>query len=228
LNLRPSGYEPDELPDCSTPRRSEDRDQRSEDRPRWAGLGLDREASRAGEDSRRRTARQPGAGGRAAAAAVGPSPVELGRSAMRPISVLCPLLSALCSLPSALCPLISELGRLARPGDDPLSHPFEGSTLGAVRFHGRVRNGVGWGPHAVITRSRQQSRGQRAEGRGQETPEPSRRVAAYAPDALMRREAVEHGAEAKVRTEDSRLAPARPAGRCRLRSSAICHLTSDL
>jgi hypothetical protein len=23
LNLRPSGYEPDELPDCSTPRRSE-------------------------------------------------------------------------------------------------------------------------------------------------------------------------------------------------------------
>jgi hypothetical protein len=27
LNLRPSGYEPDELPDCSTPRRSETRDQ---------------------------------------------------------------------------------------------------------------------------------------------------------------------------------------------------------
>ena len=53
--------------------------------------------------------------------------------------------------------------RLARPGDDPLSHPFKGSTLGAVRFHGRVRNGVGWGPHAVVTRSRQPSRGQRSE-----------------------------------------------------------------
>jgi hypothetical protein len=33
LNLRPSGYEPDELPDCSTPRGSEDKGQRSEDRP---------------------------------------------------------------------------------------------------------------------------------------------------------------------------------------------------
>ena len=24
MNLRPSGYEPDELPDCSTPRRTQD------------------------------------------------------------------------------------------------------------------------------------------------------------------------------------------------------------
>ena len=37
-----------------------------------------------------------------------------------------------------------------------------------MRFHGRVRNGVGWGPHAVITRSSQASktRGQRTEGAG--------------------------------------------------------------
>src|SRR5690606_7283664 len=50
-------------------------------------------------------------------------------------------------------------GLLARPGDDPLSHPFWGSTLGAARFHGRVRNGIGWVPRAVVTRSGQQPGG---------------------------------------------------------------------
>src|SRR5690606_26344822 len=62
------------------------------------------------------------------------------------------------------------LGLLARPGDDPLSHPFWGSSLGAARFHGRVRNGIGWVPRAVVTRSGQQSGGpggpQRSEIRG--------------------------------------------------------------
>jgi hypothetical protein len=42
---------------------------------------------------------------------------------------------------------------LARPGGDPLSHRSNGSTLGAAEFHGRVRNGVGWGLRAVTTRS---------------------------------------------------------------------------
>ena len=78
MNLRPSGYEPDELPGCSTPRfkgrRSEVRGRTKE---HGSGLGL--EARRDG-----------GAGGRAR-----------GRSALR-------------SLTSGL---------LARPGDDPLSHP---------------------------------------------------------------------------------------------------------
>src|SRR5271166_570879 len=32
LNLRPSGYEPDELPDCSTPRHSDGGSQTTEDR----------------------------------------------------------------------------------------------------------------------------------------------------------------------------------------------------
>ncbi len=32
LNLRPSGYEPDELPDCSTPRRSPQNSSRPKDR----------------------------------------------------------------------------------------------------------------------------------------------------------------------------------------------------
>ena len=33
MNLRPSGYEPDELPGCSTPRGSEIRGRRAEVRP---------------------------------------------------------------------------------------------------------------------------------------------------------------------------------------------------
>ena len=42
LNLRPSGYEPDELPGCSTPRKAEDRGQRTEGRRKgvlrlWSG-----------------------------------------------------------------------------------------------------------------------------------------------------------------------------------------------
>ena len=45
--------------------------------------------------------------------------------------------------------------------------PSWGSTLGAARFHGRVRNGVGWGPRAVITRSSQESKDQRSDARGQ-------------------------------------------------------------
>jgi hypothetical protein len=51
LNLRPSGYEPDELPDCSTPRGSEDRDQRTD--PDGGLSPIDREA---GRDRGRRTA----------------------------------------------------------------------------------------------------------------------------------------------------------------------------
>ena len=49
--------------------------------------------------------------------------------------------------------------------------PSWGSTLGAARFHGRVRNGVGWGPCAVITRSSQESKDQRSDARDQMTPE---------------------------------------------------------
>jgi hypothetical protein len=88
LNLRPSGYEPDELPDCSTPRQI--RGQMAEVKGQTkAGSGLGSEARR---DGRRR-----GAGGRR-------------RS----------LPSDLCVLPSAA---LWAAGRLARPGDDPLSHP---------------------------------------------------------------------------------------------------------
>jgi hypothetical protein len=44
-------------------------------------------------------------------------------------------------------------GRLAGPGGDLLSHVLRRSTMGASGFHGRVRNGVGWGTRAMATRS---------------------------------------------------------------------------
>ena len=42
---------------------------------------------------------------------------------------------------------------LAGPGGDLLSHALRRSTMGAVGFHGRVREGIGWFTHAVTTRS---------------------------------------------------------------------------
>jgi hypothetical protein len=74
---------------------------------------------------------------------------------------------------SGICPLSSDLELLARPGDDPLSHPSWSSTLGAARFHGRVRNGVGWSPCAVVTRPSEELkvRGQMTDARCQMAPE---------------------------------------------------------
>ena len=38
------------------------------------------------------------------------------------------------------------------PGGDLLSRALRHSTMGAAGFHGRVRNGIGWGTRAVTTR----------------------------------------------------------------------------
>ena len=39
-----------------------------------------------------------------------------------------------------------------RPGSDLLSRALRHSTIDAEKFHGRVRNGIGWGPLAKTTR----------------------------------------------------------------------------
>ena len=39
-----------------------------------------------------------------------------------------------------------------RPGDDLLSHVLRRSTIGAGAFHGRVRDGIGFGHLAIATR----------------------------------------------------------------------------
>ena len=41
---------------------------------------------------------------------------------------------------------------LSRPGSDLLSRVLRRSTIGAGAFHGRVRNGIGYGPLARTTR----------------------------------------------------------------------------
>ncbi len=38
------------------------------------------------------------------------------------------------------------------PGDDLLFQRLSVSTIGAVRFHGRVRDGIGWDTDAMVTR----------------------------------------------------------------------------
>ena len=41
---------------------------------------------------------------------------------------------------------------VAMPGDDLLFQRLSVSTIGAVRFHGRVRDGIGWFTDAMVTR----------------------------------------------------------------------------
>ena len=86
MNLRPSGYEPDELPGCSTPRQ---------------------------------TKKPPLGVSPAAAFNIGNGFFEA------PVS---------------------------KPGDDLLFHCLSNSTIGAVRFHGRVRDGIGWVTDAMVTK----------------------------------------------------------------------------
>ncbi len=40
----------------------------------------------------------------------------------------------------------------AKPGGDLLFHCLSSSTIGAVRFHGRVRDGIGWVTDAMVTK----------------------------------------------------------------------------
>ena len=86
MNLRPSGYEPDELPGCSTPRQ---------------------------------TKKPP-----------------LGVS------------------PAAAFEIVNGFFEtpVSKPGDDLLFHCLGSSTIGAVRFHGRVRDGIGWVTDAMVTK----------------------------------------------------------------------------
>ena len=45
-----------------------------------------------------------------------------------------------------------HVARASMPGDDLLFHRLSDSTIGAVGFHGRVRNGIGWDTDAIATR----------------------------------------------------------------------------
>ena len=48
---------------------------------------------------------------------------------------------------------IRLLHEVKRPGNDLLFHTLRCSTISAIGFHFRVRNGIGWDTYAIITRS---------------------------------------------------------------------------
>ena len=122
LNQRPSGYEPDELPDCSTPRQSRIRDRTTD-----IGRGSPSNISR----------HHPGIANRSSTHAQIPG--------LR----------------------IGPAGPLRRPGGDLLSRALRRSTIGAEGFHGRVRDGIGWGTLAMTTRSSKRThQGRLAAGAG--------------------------------------------------------------
>ena len=89
MNLRPSGYEPDELPGCSTPRHQ----------------------------------------------------LRKTKTPLRD------------TLDRGIFNIVNGcLAPPAKPGDDLLFHCLSSSTIGAVRFHGRVRDGIGWVTDAMVTK----------------------------------------------------------------------------
>jgi hypothetical protein len=47
---------------------------------------------------------------------------------------------------------VLSIALAAMPGDDLLFHRLSDSTIGAVWFHGRVRDGIGWVTDAMATK----------------------------------------------------------------------------
>ena len=127
MNLRPSGYEPDELPGCSTPRHCV-----LVRRPNTVEV-----------------MRIPGP----AYSRFEPViffPTKAGRFGGGLI-----LFGSSCFFGDYASPFIMRLISFAfcRPGSDLLSRALRQSTIGAGAFHGRVRNGNGCGHPARTTRS---------------------------------------------------------------------------
>ena len=132
MNLRPSGYEPDELPDCSTPRHGP-----GPVRARQAAgpaPGTNGFAHRNQVVSRRPVfAHRPWTAGSRPQVRLG-GRLQTGRQA------------------SGLTGRPADRPVLARPGSDLLSHALRRSTIGAEGLHGRVRDGIGCFPLAITTR----------------------------------------------------------------------------
>ena len=53
---------------------------------------------------------------------------------------------------------VMHVARASMPGDDLLFHRLSDSTIGAVGFHGRVRDGIGWFHSAMVARERVEGR----------------------------------------------------------------------
>ena len=142
MNLRPSGYEPDELPDCSTPRQQNTaiRDRRTGIRVlmpdgflavaasvcRSSCFRTRTSSSSRGRRTRRQYLRRPILGRKT------PSLQRQARGLRRHSD--------------------GRLSVFGRPGGDLLFHTLRCSTIGAEGFHDRVRNGIGCRLLAITTR----------------------------------------------------------------------------
>ena len=129
LNQRPSGYEPDELPGCSTPRHRT-----------FAGGKMSLFPRRF----------------RTFAAGKMSIFVCFANRKGRLRGPLVPLAGHFCKekiLVSDIAFAMSRLHALGRPGSDLLSRVLRRSTISAGAFHGRVRNGIGCSRSAITTRS---------------------------------------------------------------------------
>ncbi len=154
MNLRPSGYEPDELPGCSTPRYMIGL-------PLQPGFFLFCRSSKAlpsavrlwllhQSDASAFFVCYPGYCTEAKRPLEGGLLFRLGRRMKRRCFI------DHVSLPLAFRRAAHDLVCflvLSRPGSDLLSRVLRRSTIGAGAFHGRVRNGNGCSHPAITTRS---------------------------------------------------------------------------
>ena len=78
------------------------------------------------------------------------APCPLGETTSPPAS------GGVAALGGRECEWVPAVHRTAapasKPGGDLLFHRLSDSTIGAVRFHGRVRDGIGWGTDAMTTK----------------------------------------------------------------------------
>src|SRR5688500_16865199 len=139
LNLRPSGYEPDELPGCSTPRHYGWPRRRRWHPPAWLSSPI-RSGPGGRSALRNLRLRRPLPGKHKSRRSDQPAAAYGTRSKYdfdgNPVNIANGLL----------------LTPPAKPGDDLLFHCLSSSTIGAVRFHGRVRDGIGWVTDAMVTK----------------------------------------------------------------------------
>lgn len=141
MNLRPSGYEPDELPGCSTPRHH-------------VGLFLSARQFFVCPFRRCRPGRRAAPPRVTVALACSIAGTRRGPRGYFPwpslsFVIVMGFFSGVCA-PASM------------PGDVLLFRGLSHSTIGAVRFHGRVRDGIGWVTDAMVTK--QWSRRMNARG----------------------------------------------------------------
>ncbi len=168
LNLRPSGYEPDELPGCSIPRYSFH--QRVPEYPRRAFFRpfclfcLSSALCACGQTWAAPSWASPGIFSALDAAPVWDKSSEAQRrqAQVRAGQFWPPpraqIREARAKPGTAVSAMLKRFQTaISRPGGDLLSHTLRCSTIGAGEFHGRVRDGIGWGLPAGATRPAKRS-----------------------------------------------------------------------